>query len=154
MLQRRLSALLADGQRRGLVPVVAAIGVLGVAAFVLLVIRPFGPRPIDGTFKAGEHDLYLRCAGASGPTAPFESAIGGDRTLWAIAQKVGEQAYVCTYDRAGNGDSSATDRPMSAGDYADELHALLAPAAVPGTGRPGGAFVWRTGGRHGDGAPT
>lgn len=88
----------------------------------------------------GGYKLYIHCIGSGGPTVVFE---GGSATADAtrpapgsadIRAELSSGTRVCAYDRAGLG---ASDRrpsgAVSTGKlYADELHALLAGASVPG----------------------
>jgi pimeloyl-ACP methyl ester carboxylesterase len=106
-------------------------------------------------FTVNEHELYVSCSGGQGPTVIIESAIGGDHSLWPIAERIRDKAYVCVYDRPGNGESSVPDRPMTArGDVAD-LHALLEVANIS---RPvvmvghsyGGLIAWMEAVEHPD----
>jgi pimeloyl-ACP methyl ester carboxylesterase len=85
----------------------------------------------DGKFTANGHELYLSCSGASGPTVIFEAAVGGDHSLWPIAERIRDRWYACVYDRPGNGDSPAPDKPMTARADVADLHALLEAASIP-----------------------
>jgi pimeloyl-ACP methyl ester carboxylesterase len=78
------------------------------------------------------HELNVYCAGGSGPTVVFEAAIGGDRSLWPIAERIRDKAHACVYDRPGNGDSPAPAEPMTARTDAADLHQLLATGAITG----------------------
>jgi pimeloyl-ACP methyl ester carboxylesterase len=88
----------------------------------------------------GGYKLYLECAGSGSPTVIVEAGSGtGTATTnlpgWrAFRESLAGETRVCTYDRAGLGASDP--RPSSIAQtgarYADELHALLAAANVPG----------------------
>lgn len=86
----------------------------------------------DGTFMVHDHELYLSCSGGPGPTVIFEAAVGGDHTLWPIADRIRDKAYACVYDRPGNGESSVPAKPMTARADVADLHELLEVADIPG----------------------
>jgi pimeloyl-ACP methyl ester carboxylesterase len=82
-------------------------------------------------FSVNGHELHLICGG-QGPTVIFEAGIGGDHSLWPIAERIRDHAYACVYDRPGSGDSPvASDRPASARTDVADLHALLQAAHIP-----------------------
>jgi pimeloyl-ACP methyl ester carboxylesterase len=85
----------------------------------------------DGKFAVNGNELYLACSGGPGPTVVFEAALGGDHSLWPIADRIRSQAYACVYDRPGNGDSSVPDEPMTARSDVADLHRLLEVAGIP-----------------------
>jgi len=101
------------------------------------------------------HELYLECSGGPGPTVVFEDSLGGNRSLWPIAERVREHAYACVYDRPGDGESPAPDRPQTAGADVADLHQLLEEANIP---RPvvmighsyGGLIAWMAAVEHPD----
>ena len=109
----------------------------------------------DAKFTVNDHELYLSCAGGPGPTVIFEAAIGGDHSLWPIAERIRDKAYVCVYDRPGNGDSSVPNEPMTARADVADLHELLEVADIP---RPvvmvghsyGGLIAWMEAVEHPD----
>jgi pimeloyl-ACP methyl ester carboxylesterase len=100
---------------------------IGVLLLIVAGCSPANSR----TVTVNGHELHLECGG-QGPSVIFEPGIGGDHSLWPIAERIREHAYACVYDRPGNGDSpAASDRPTTArGDVAD-LHALLQVAHIP-----------------------
>jgi pimeloyl-ACP methyl ester carboxylesterase len=91
-------------------------------------------------YDVGGYKLYLECAGSGSPTVIVEAGSGtGTATTnlpgWrAFRESLAGETRVCAYDRAGLGASDP--RPSSIAQtgarYADELHALLAAANVPG----------------------
>lgn len=85
----------------------------------------------DAKFTVNGHELYISCSGGPGPTVIFEAAIGGDHSLWPIADRIRDKAYVCVYDRPGNGESSVPDKPMTARSDVADLHELLQVADIP-----------------------
>jgi pimeloyl-ACP methyl ester carboxylesterase len=109
----------------------------------------------DSKFTVNDHELYLSCGGGPGPTVIFEAAIGGDHSLWPIAERIRAKGYACVYDRPGNGDSSVPDQPMTARADVADLHQLLEVADIP---RPvvmvghsyGGLVAWMEAVEHPD----
>jgi alpha/beta hydrolase family protein len=102
---------------------------------------PPAPPPLPGVkVDVGGYKLYIHCIGSGGPTVVFEGGSGtADATRPAPASAdiragLSSGTRVCAYDRAGLGASDP--RPAGAAStgkrYADELHALLAGASVPG----------------------
>jgi pimeloyl-ACP methyl ester carboxylesterase len=81
----------------------------------------------------GGHRLHLHCTGEGGPTVVLASGAGGFSAEWALVQPdLAKTNRVCVFDRAGLGWSEAGPAPRSPGRIADELHALLTTAGVPG----------------------
>jgi pimeloyl-ACP methyl ester carboxylesterase len=99
-----------------------------VSLALVLVACTSGP---TGRFTVNRHELAARCDGGPGPTVVFEAAVGGDHSLWPIAERIYDKAVACVYDRAGQGDSSVPDAPMTAETDVADLHALLATAGIP-----------------------
>ena len=85
----------------------------------------------SGRFTVNGHELALTCDGGPGPTVVFEPGVGGDHSLWPIADRIRDQALACVYDRAGNGDSGVPDERMTARTDVADLHALLEVANIP-----------------------
>jgi hypothetical protein len=90
---------------------------------------------ISGLFAVDGHTMFLECKGTGSPTVILEAgAVGDSRFAAAFLGEVVAATRTCRYDRAGLGKSSA--RPeggaLSAGDRADDLHALLGSAGVKG----------------------
>jgi thioesterase domain-containing protein len=79
------------------------------------------------------HQLFLICEGPSaGPTVILMAGGGGTMKIWDKVQpQVATFARVCSYDRAGLGESSAIKEPQSAAEIADDLAVLLETAHVP-----------------------
>jgi pimeloyl-ACP methyl ester carboxylesterase len=88
----------------------------------------------------GGYKLYIDCIGSGSPTVilePGTATAGATGTLagWeALRTSIGAETRVCAYDRAGLGASDK--RPAGVAPtgarFAEELHALLAGANVPG----------------------
>jgi pimeloyl-ACP methyl ester carboxylesterase len=103
-------------------------GLALAAAAVALAACTSGP---SGTFTVNGHDLHLECGGGPGPTVVFEAAVGGDHSLWPIAERIRDRALACVYDRAGNGESGVPEERMTAETDVADLHALMVEANVP-----------------------
>ena len=93
------------------------------------------PLVFEGTFHVGGYRLFISCLGAGSPTVVLDSGheVAG-RDVWGIiAQEVSATTRVCTYDRAGLGQSDPDPgpRPRTSQRMATELHTLLAKAAIP-----------------------
>jgi pimeloyl-ACP methyl ester carboxylesterase len=88
-----------------------------------------GGRMID---VGGGRRLYIRSAGAGGPTVILEPGLGESARAMArwIAPDVARTTTVVVYDRAGHGRSEA--EPAAGADAARDLHVLLERAHVPG----------------------
>ena len=102
---------------------------------------PKPPPPPPGKYvDVGGYRLYIECAGSGSPTVIFEAGQGGAAATspipgsGAVRGPVARDFRVCAYDRAGLGASDARPAGTAAtGErYADELHALLLGAGIPG----------------------
>ena len=83
--------------------------------------------------NVGGRRLHLWPVGGSGPTVVALPALGGSGLDWmGIRRAAGAELPVLLYDRAGLGWSDPGPWPRTAGRMADELHALLQAARVPG----------------------
>lgn len=82
----------------------------------------------------GGYRLHIHCTGTGSPTVVIVSGLGDWSTSWAssVQPEVAKTTRVCTYDRAGLGWSDANSLPSDAAQFAQELHALLQNANVPG----------------------
>lgn len=89
--------------------------------------------PFDGQIDVGGRTLHLYCTGAGSPTVILEAGYGDDWSNWRLVQPaLAPTIRVCSYDRAGIGESEAAPAPRSAADTATDLHALLQNAGLPG----------------------
>jgi pimeloyl-ACP methyl ester carboxylesterase len=81
----------------------------------------------------GGYKLHLDCRGEGSPTIVMDAGLGASSLDWSLVQpELARSTQVCTYDRAGMGWSEAGPQPRSPAHLADELHALLHNAGVPG----------------------
>src|ERR671913_1066875 len=114
-----------------------------------------------GLVDIGGRNLYLECRGEGSPTVILESGAGGRADVWTrdLQQPEGERTMVlpgvapftrvCAYDRPGTmgevnpsldpygplfypSRSDPVPQPRTAQDMVDDLHALVAAAAIPG----------------------
>jgi len=83
--------------------------------------------------SVGDHKLHLLCKGTVPPTVVIEQGAGEpSRLWWPVQDQVAEFARVCTYDRASYGWSDPVPPGRTIVERAEELHALLANAGIPG----------------------
>ncbi len=75
--------------------------------------------------------LNLYCIGAGEPTVVFDSGLTDETDVWALVQPViATHARACSYDRAGSGYSDPGNRAGDSANNVDDLHRLLAAAAI------------------------
>lgn len=116
------------------VALIAAVAALGatyeaVAGSGDLATYPPAGRLVD----IGGYRLHLDCRGEGSPTVVMDAGLGGSSLDWRLVEAdVSSTTRVCTYDRAGMGWSDAGPLPRTPGHIAEELHALLTNAGVPG----------------------
>lgn len=83
----------------------------------------------------GGRALFLKCT-APVPGTPIvllEAGLGADHLAWEQVQPAAARfARVCSYDRAGLGQSNPGPAPRDAASASADLKALLAAAGVPG----------------------
>ena len=116
---------------------------------------------VEGRFPVSDgRELALVCWGAGAPTVVLDAG-SGDEGIASyrsspVVEALAERTRVCTYDRAGLGQSDpAPERRRYLDDAARDLHELLAAAQVPGPylliGSSGGGFnVFHHAGRYPD----
>ncbi len=109
---------------------------VAAALFLILALATCGgggARPHDEMIDVGTHRLHIHWEGEGSPTIVIDVGIAGTSEEWLPLQKrLAEITQVCTYDRAGYGESEPGPLPRDGGRAADELRALLRGAAVPG----------------------
>ena len=101
-------------------------------------VDPMTTPTVDGSFAVdGKRSLTLRCWGMGSPVIVYDAGSGTDGlSLWPTRSVMTEMArtnQVCTYDRAGLGESDpAPNRKRVLDDAVHDLHQLLAAAKVAG----------------------
>ena len=97
----------------------------------LLDARPF---PVRGRMvDIGGYRLNINCTGIGSPAGILESGLGESARSWIGVQSGVERfTRVCSYDRAGYGQSDPGPQWRSSLQIARELHALLERAQVRG----------------------
>ena len=81
----------------------------------------------------GDRSLWVECEGEGGPTIILESGLGGDHRTWErVEPALAASSRVCTYDRAGIGESDPAAGTRTAADAVDDLAALLDSAGIEG----------------------
>jgi pimeloyl-ACP methyl ester carboxylesterase len=74
----------------------------------------------------GGHRLKINCAGGGSPTVILESGLGDILGGWQRVQsQISNFTRVCSYDRAGYGESDAGPLPRTSLQISSELHTLL-----------------------------
>lgn len=115
--------------------------------------------PPGQMIDVGGYQMHLYCSGANvdgSPTVILESGLGSISSAWVLVQaEVAKGTRVCSYDRAGMGWSESSPEPRDAQHIAQELHALLHNANVPGPyvlvgWSYGGLYVREYTGQYGD----
>jgi pimeloyl-ACP methyl ester carboxylesterase len=97
------------------------------------------PTPLPNVYDKvdiGGYRLAYQCVGTGSPTVIAESGYdtGGTTEFSGLLEPIGQISRICTYDRAGTGNSDNRPRSEAKGltseDQARELHALLQAAAI------------------------
>jgi pimeloyl-ACP methyl ester carboxylesterase len=90
--------------------------------------------PVRGRIvDIGGYGLNINCTGSGSPTVILESGLGEPARSWiGIQSGVERFTRVCSYDRAGYGQSDPGPQPRSSLQIARELHSLLEKTQTPG----------------------
>ena len=144
-----------------LATVLAIVGSVAVGPAPKATASPAATGDFSGLVNIGGRSLYLECRGKGSPTVILEAGAGGRADVWSrdleepegertmVLPGVAEFTRVCAYDRPGTmGDvnpsldpygplfypsrSDPVPQPRTAQDMADDLHALVDAAAIPG----------------------
>jgi pimeloyl-ACP methyl ester carboxylesterase len=84
-------------------------------------------------FDVGGFKMHIDCMGQGSPAVIFDSGLGDTYLSWQKVQpEIAKITRACSYDRAGLGYSDPSPRPRTSQVIAEELHALLQAARVPG----------------------
>lgn len=87
----------------------------------------------DELLDIGGRALLLSCRGEKKPTVILEAGLGADHHNWAAVQPaVAQFARVCSYDRAGVGQSDPAPTPRTSAAVVADLHQLLQNAGETG----------------------
>ena len=79
----------------------------------------------------GGRHLNMVCLGHGSPTVVFEYGLGSHMLHWQKVQdSISSITRACFYDRAGYGFSDPSNKPMTAENITDDLHALLHRAGI------------------------
>lgn len=77
------------------------------------------------------HGMYIHCSGSGSPTVVLDSGLGDSALVWSRVQpRLSRLTRVCSYDRAGYGNSAAGPLPRTSAEITTELRALLRNAGV------------------------
>ena len=81
----------------------------------------------------GGHKLNIRCSGEGSPAVILGSGLAGDNHDWGpVEERVSEFTQICSYDRAGLGESESVEGVPTAQVASDRLHSLLSAAGING----------------------
>lgn len=81
---------------------------------------------VSTTIQVGEHRIEANVFGRGSPAVVIEPALGGDAIAWQpIAEEIGEQTTVITYNRVPYGSSSPAVDGRTPRDVARDLHGVL-----------------------------
>ena len=82
---------------------------------------------------AGGHKLNIRCSGEGSPAVILGSGLASDNHDWGpVEERVSEFTQICSYDRAGLGESESVEGVPTAQVASDRLHSLLSAAGING----------------------
>ena len=118
------------------VPVIAMLLIFAVGGGLATVSAATASSATTATGRmidVGGHRLYIECTGSGGPAVILQAGLGASSSSWAaIAPAVAATTTVCTYDRAGHGQSDEAAAPQDGIALATDLHTLLERAGVSG----------------------
>ena len=81
----------------------------------------------------GDHAMHINCTGRGQPTVVIEGGLGETASDWSqVQQRVARHTRVCTYDRAGYGESAPGPFPRTFDQLNFELKLLLEKAGERG----------------------
>jgi len=83
--------------------------------------------------RVGGDTVTLDCTGAGSPTVILFAGFNAPHTTWAhVQRRLSQRTRVCSYDRLGEGSSSAPRHTMTLASNTRLLHRVLAKARVRG----------------------
>lgn len=109
-----------------------AVSVLPVLLLLVSCASP-SREEVDGSVSIGTHRLHIYCLGAGTPAIVIDVGAGESYHSWELIQEeLAQDTRVCTYDRAGYGQSEPGPMPRDSRREAAELHRLLQSAGEEG----------------------
>jgi pimeloyl-ACP methyl ester carboxylesterase len=94
---------------------------------------PAHPMLTDGVVDVAGRSFHVHCEGTGAPTVVFDAGRGGSGRVWKfVVPEVRSLTRACVYDRLGNGYSAPAPPRHTSREMAEELHAVLAAAHLPG----------------------
>ena len=111
--------------------------VLRTTVFLALLALPAcrfsAGKELEAMIDIGTHSLHIRCTGNGRPTVVIDTGHGDVAEKWhGIQDQLAQGNRVCTYDRAGYGQSEPGPKPRHSRRSARELKTLLEKAGVEG----------------------
>ena len=106
-----------------------------VIGFLLLAVAcgDSNINPESTWVDVGGHKLNIRCSGEGFPAVILGSGLASDNHDWGpVEERVSEFTQVCSYDRAGLGESDSVEGVPTAQVASDRLHSLLLVAGING----------------------
>ena len=106
---------------------------IALAVLLLLAVAACGGsyNPESRLVDVGGHRLNIRCSGQGSPVVVLDAGLANDNHAWEPVEKlVSEFTKVCSYDRAGLGESDAAPGVANSQTASDDLHALLSGAGI------------------------
>ena len=89
--------------------------------------------PESWLVDVGGHRLNIRCAGGGVPAVVLDAGLANDNHAWEpVERRVSGFSRVCSYDRAGLGESDAAAAVPTSQTASDDLHSLLSGAGIAG----------------------
>jgi len=126
---------IAVGARRRLIYAIAGVMLAGAIGGLCEAARESSDRtPMHGQLvDIGGRRLHLRCSGSGDPAVVLVPGAGEFSAVWGwIEPRVAGITRVCVYDMAGRGWSDDAPAAQDGVAIAEDLHALLEHARVPG----------------------
>jgi len=118
---------------KGTVTIIRKLSILFAACLILASCVLNSSPSSDQMISIGSHRLQIHIEGKGAPTVIIDAGLGeGIEKLRPLQKRIAKITCVCTYNRAGYGQSQAGPLPRHCGREAEELKALLDSASVPG----------------------
>jgi pimeloyl-ACP methyl ester carboxylesterase len=108
----------------------------GIGFLLLLLAVACGSgsyNPESTLVDVGGHRLNIRCSGEGSPAVILGSGLASSNHDWGpVEERVSAFTQVCSYDRAGLGESDGAGGVPTAQTASDSLHSLLSGAGING----------------------